>query len=132
MLTASATSNRSKPSNPCVLQEYGITSDEALSLAELPKKAVVIGGGYIAVEFAGIWNGLGVEVDLIYRQPQPLRGFDMEMREVVARNLTGRGVHVHPSTNPTKVRNSEHCKVAISEKKSNGQGGYMYTQKQTP
>jgi glutathione reductase (NADPH) len=84
-------------------KEYGITSDEALSLAELPKKAVVIGGGYIAVEFAGIWNGLGVEVDLIYRQPQPLRGFDMEMREVVARNLTGRGVHVHPSTNPTKI-----------------------------
>lgn len=93
-------------------------------MAELPKKAVVIGGGYIAVEFAGIWNGLGVEVDLIYRQPQPLRGFDMEMREVVARNLTGRGVHVHPSTNPTKVRNSEHCtsKVAIREKESNGQG----------
>lgn len=72
-------------------------------MAELPKKAVVIGGGYIAVEFAGIWNGLGVNVDLIYRQPQPLRGFDMEMREIVSRNLTGRGVTVHPETNPTKV-----------------------------
>jgi glutathione reductase (NADPH) len=88
---------------------------------------VIIGGGYIAVEFAGIWNGLGVEVDLIYRQPQPLRGFDMEMREIVARNLTGRGVHVHPETNPTKVRKLEHCtpKVGIREKDSNGQGKYM-------
>ncbi|KAM0821186.1 hypothetical protein ACQ4PT_029020 [Festuca glaucescens] len=54
------------------LQELAITSDEALSLEELPKRAVILGGGYIAVEFASIWRGLGAEVDLFYRKELPL------------------------------------------------------------
>ncbi|GAQ84951.1 Glutathione reductase [Klebsormidium nitens] len=94
-------------------KEYGITSDEALSLAELPKKAVVIGGGYIAVEFAGIWSGLGLEVDLIYRQPHPLRGFDMEMRETVSRNLKNRGIRLHGDTNPTKIEKLGHERYVV-------------------
>ncbi|XVF84659.1 hypothetical protein PTKIN_Ptkin17bG0055100 [Pterospermum kingtungense] len=53
-------------------QELGITSDEALSLEDLPKCAVVLGGGYIAVEFASIWRGMGVTVDLFYRKELPL------------------------------------------------------------
>ncbi|MBA0696383.1 hypothetical protein Goari_002937, partial [Gossypium aridum] len=80
-------------------QELAITSDEALSLDDLPKRAVVFGGGYIAVEFASIWRGLGATVDLFYRKELPLRGFDDEMRAVVARNLEGRGIKLHPQTN---------------------------------
>ncbi|KAK8663309.1 hypothetical protein V6N13_083132 [Hibiscus sabdariffa] len=80
-------------------QELAITSDEALSLDELPKRAVVFGGGYIAVEFASIWKGLGATVDLFYRKELPLRGFDDEMRAVVAKNLEGRGINLHPQTN---------------------------------
>ena len=57
-------------------KEWGITSDEALSLEELPKRVVVLGGGYIAVEFASIWNGMGAKVDLCFRRELPLRGFD--------------------------------------------------------
>ncbi|KAL5781461.1 hypothetical protein ACOSP7_006490 [Xanthoceras sorbifolium] len=79
-------------------QELAITSDEALSLDDLPKRAVVLGGGYIAVEFASIWRGLGANVDLIFRKELPLRGFDDEMRTVVARNLEGRGINLHPRT----------------------------------
>ncbi|MBA0841066.1 hypothetical protein Goarm_003584, partial [Gossypium armourianum] len=79
--------------------ELAITSDEALSLDDLPKRAVVFGGGYIAVEFASIWRGLGATVDLFYRKELPLRGFDDEMRAVVARNLEGRGIKLHPQTN---------------------------------
>ena len=75
--------------------DLGITSDEALSLGTQPKRVIVVGGGYIAVEFAGIYNGLGSEVQIVYRQPLPLRGFDEEVRQTVANNLEGRGVKVH-------------------------------------
>lgn len=84
-------------------QELAITSDEALSLEELPKRAVILGGGYIAVEFASIWKGMGVDVDLCFRKELPLRGFDDEMRAVVARNLEGRGINLHPRTSLTEL-----------------------------
>ncbi|XP_044951010.1 glutathione reductase, cytosolic [Hordeum vulgare subsp. vulgare] len=84
-------------------KELAITSDEALSLEELPKRAVILGGGYIAVEFASIWKGLGAQVDLFYRKELPLRGFDDEMRTVVASNLEGRGIRLHPGTNLTEL-----------------------------
>lgn len=89
-------------------QEFSITSDEALSLEDLPKRAVVLGGGYIAVEFAAIWRGFGATVDLCFRKELPLRGFDDEMRAVVARNLEGRGVNLHPRTSLTEVTKTEH------------------------
>ncbi|XP_042055081.1 glutathione reductase, cytosolic-like [Salvia splendens] len=88
-------------------QELGITSDEALSLEELPKHAVILGGGYIAVEFASIWRGMGAKVDLFYRKELPLRGFDNEMREVVAKNLEGRGVNLHPGTSLSELAKTE-------------------------
>lgn len=98
----------SRAQRPPVLgQELGITSDEALSLEELPKRAVVYGGGYIAVEFASIWRGMGAKVDLIYRKELPLRGFDDEMREVVARNLQGRGINLHPGTNISELHKTD-------------------------
>ncbi|KAG6787903.1 hypothetical protein POTOM_003950 [Populus tomentosa] len=89
------------------IQELAITSDEALSLEDLPKRAVVFGGGYIAVEFASIWRGMGATVDLFFRKELPLRGFDDEMRAVVARNLEGRGINLHPRTNLTELTKTE-------------------------
>ncbi|KAL5542561.1 hypothetical protein UlMin_010271 [Ulmus minor] len=88
-------------------QELAITSDEALSLEELPKRVVVLGAGYIAVEFASIWRGMGSTVHLCFRRELPLRGFDDEMRAVVARNLEGRGVNLHPRTNLTELIKTE-------------------------
>jgi len=88
-------------------KELAITSDEGLSLEEFPKRVVIVGGGYIAVEFAGIYSGMGAKVDLFYRKPFPLTGFDEEMRAVVASNLEGRGVHTHPETNLTKLEKVE-------------------------
>uniref|UniRef100_A0A803MVF2 glutathione-disulfide reductase n=1 Tax=Chenopodium quinoa TaxID=63459 RepID=A0A803MVF2_CHEQI len=84
-------------------QELAITSDEALSLEEFPKRVVILGGGYISVEFASIWRGMGANVDLCFRKELPLRGFDDEMRAAVARNLEGRGVQVHPRTTLTEL-----------------------------
>nr|GMD80574.1 glutathione reductase, chloroplastic [Ipomoea batatas] len=83
-------------------QELAITSDEALSLEDLPRRVVILGGGYIAVEFASIWRGMGAKVDLCFRKELPLRGFDDEMRAVVARNLEGRGINMHPCTTLTE------------------------------
>ena len=59
--------------------EYVITSDEALDLPERPNKICIVGGGYIALEFAGIFCGLGSEVHIFVRQPKVLRGFDEEV-----------------------------------------------------
>lgn len=64
-----------------------VTSDEALALPKLPEKLVVVGGGYIAVEFAGYFHGYGTEVHLVYRADLPLRGFDKDVREHLAETL---------------------------------------------
>ncbi|GLU08722.1 hypothetical protein SLE2022_256180 [Rubroshorea leprosula] len=96
-------------------KELGITSDEALSLEELPKRAIVLGGGYIAVEFASIWKGMGVTVDLLFRKELPLRGFDDEMRAVVARNLEGRGINLHPRTNLSEIIETEDGIKAVTD-----------------
>jgi glutathione reductase (NADPH) len=74
--------------------EHVITSEEAFHLPELPKSILVVGGGYIAVEFAGIFHGLGVDVTLAYRGPNLLRGFDEDVRAHVADELHKRGLKV--------------------------------------
>ena len=77
--------------------ELGIISDDAFYLRELPKKIIICGSGFIAVEFAGIFQALGAETHLVYRQPLPLRGFDQDMREGLAEALSAQGVILHPS-----------------------------------
>ncbi|MEP4034013.1 glutathione-disulfide reductase [Roseibium polysiphoniae] len=74
--------------------EHVITSNEAFNLADLPQKVVVVGGGYIAVEFAGIFNGLGVDTTLMYRGDEILRGFDMDLRTAVRDEMEKKGIRV--------------------------------------
>jgi glutathione reductase (NADPH) len=74
--------------------EHAITSNEAFHLSDLPKRVLVVGGGYIAVEFAGIFNGLGVETTLLYRGANILRGFDDDVRSHLAGELERRGITV--------------------------------------
>ena len=74
--------------------EHTITSEEAFHLPELPKRILIAGGGYIAVEFAGIFAGLGVETTLIYRGPNLLRGFDDDVRAHLAAEIEKRGIKV--------------------------------------
>lgn len=64
-----------------------LSTARSLTHAQVPKRLVIVGSGYIAVEFASIFNGLGTEVHLVFRQDQPLRGFDGE----VMRSLGGWG-----------------------------------------
>lgn len=72
--------------------EFGISSNEAFHLEALPRRAVVYGGGYVACEFASIFNGLGVAVTQIYRGAQILRGFDDDVRNALAGELVKNGI----------------------------------------
>lgn len=83
--------------------ELGIVSDDAFYLPALPKRVAIVGSGYIAVEFAGIFRALGAEVDLIYRQPLPLRGFDHDLREGLAEAMATQGIRLHSACLPEKV-----------------------------
>lgn len=84
-------------------KELVITSNEIFSLDKLPKAAVIVGGGYIAVEFAGILNGLGVETQLIYRGNQLLKGFDSDCREKVTEGMIKKGVKIQLEKNVSSV-----------------------------
>ncbi|GFE48760.1 glutathione-disulfide reductase [Roseobacter cerasinus] len=77
----------------------GIVSDDIFHMETLPKSLLIVGGGYIACEFAGIMNGLGVEVTQYYRGAQILRGFDEEARGLVAESMRERGIDLRVGTN---------------------------------
>ncbi|MGD9982096.1 MAG: glutathione-disulfide reductase [Hyphomonadaceae bacterium] len=75
-------------------QELGITSTDAFTLADLPSRVVIAGGGYIALEFATIFSGLGVETTVVYRGERVLRGFDHDIRAHVQADLQRTGVNI--------------------------------------
>ena len=83
--------------------EHCIVSDDAFYLPHRPRRIALLGGGYIAVEFAGIFRGVGSEVDLIMRQPFPLRGFDEDLRTGLNEALIANGVRVHGGSAVVKV-----------------------------
>ncbi|MCW5699270.1 MAG: glutathione-disulfide reductase [Rhodospirillales bacterium] len=87
------------PSMPSIAGiEHVITSNEALDLPELPRRIVIVGGGYIAVEFAGIFNAVGVQVMQIIRAGNILRGFDEDVREVLAAEMEKKSIRVMRDT----------------------------------
>ena len=83
--------------------EHAIISDDAFYLPAMPRRVAVLGSGYIAVEFAGIFAALGAHVDLVYRAPWPLRGFDQDMREATAEALIAQGITLHPGCTPRSL-----------------------------
>lgn len=83
--------------------DLAVTSNEMFHLPALPQRALVVGGGYIASEFACILNGLGVEVAQYYRGPQILRGFDDEARGHVAAAMQAQGIAIHCNTDVTRL-----------------------------
>ncbi len=83
--------------------EHAIVSDDAFYLPERPQRVVILGGGYIAVEFSGIFSRLGSTVDLIYRQERPLRGFDEDLRDALVDALTEDGITLYPENTIASV-----------------------------
>jgi glutathione reductase (NADPH) len=99
--------------------EHVISSNEAFHLPDLPKRVLIQGGGYIAVEFAGIFNGLGSEVTLLYRGEQILRGFDNDVRDHLAAELTKRGIKVACRKTVDAIEKVEHgLDVQLSDRES--------------
>lgn len=94
--------------------EHAISSNEAFHLPTLPKSIVIVGGGYIAVEFAGIFNGLGVDTTLVYRGSNILRGFDEDVRVHLAEEMQKRGIKM--------VLDSQHARI---ERTAAGLVSYM-------
>ena len=87
--------------------EHCITSDQLFHLEKQPKKILITGGGYIAVEFAGIFNGLGTEVVLNYRGPVFLRGFDDDIRATLAEEMRKRGVDLRFNTLVERIERTD-------------------------
>jgi glutathione reductase (NADPH) len=83
--------------------EHAITSNEAFFLGQLPRSALVVGGGYVAVEFASIFNGLGIATTLAYRGKRLLRGFDAELGTRLAGEMAKKGVAIRLETNPAEI-----------------------------
>jgi glutathione reductase (NADPH) len=100
-------------------EELAITSNEVFHLEKLPETMLIVGGGYIASEFAGIMNGLGVKVTQYYRGTQILRGFDDEARELVSSEMVENGIDLHLGTNLVEMEKAEGGRVRT--KATNGE-----------
>jgi len=89
-------------------REHAITSNEAFHLEQLPERALVVGGGYIALEFASIFHGLGVKTTLSYRGHRLLRGFDADLGERIAEEMTHKGLAIHFGGEPASIIKHAH------------------------
>jgi glutathione reductase (NADPH) len=95
-------------------REHGITSNEAFFLAALPERVAIVGGGYVAVEFAGILNGLGSQVTQLYRGPLFLRGFDEDARRALALQMRRAGVDLRFETCLRSIERDERGALALA------------------
>ena len=99
-----------KPSTPDVPGgEHVISSNEMFDLSPFPQRLLVVGGGYIACEFASIFNGLGAQVTQLYRGHQVLRGFDEEVRGFIASEMSKTGVTLHLNTEVAAIERTGEC-----------------------
>ena len=83
--------------------EFMINSDKALDLEELPKSIIIYGSGYIAVEFAGIFNGFGVDTHLVFRSDKTLKGFDEDIRDHLMLSMEQKGITIHNNVTISKI-----------------------------
>lgn len=96
-------------------KEHIISSNEAFFLDSLPEKIVIVGGGYIAVEFAGIFHGMGVDTTLLYRGPLFLRGFDQDVRQALADEMQKKGIKITFNSNIAAIKKSDNGLIATLE-----------------
>uniref|UniRef100_A0A0E0NQ22 Glutathione reductase n=1 Tax=Oryza rufipogon TaxID=4529 RepID=A0A0E0NQ22_ORYRU len=97
--------------------EHVIDSDAALDLPSKPEKIAIVGGGYIALEFAGIFNGLKSEVHVFIRQKKVLRGFDEEVRDFIAEQMSLRGITFHTEQSPQAITKSNDGLLSLKTNK---------------
>ena len=113
--------------------ELAITSNEAFHLERLPSRIVIVGGGYIAVEFAGIFSGLGVETILVYRGEQILRGFDEDLRSHLANEMRKKGIEIRLKCDVAKIeRSGDGVRVTLNDGTGFGAGQVMFATGRIP
>jgi len=113
--------------------ELAITSNEAFHLERLPSRICIVGGGYIAVEFAGIFSGLGVETVLIYRGEQILRGFDDDIRHHLAGEMAKKGIEIRTQADVAKIeRSGTGVRVTLNDGAVFGAGHIMFATGRIP
>jgi glutathione reductase (NADPH) len=113
--------------------ELAITSNEAFHLERLPARICIVGGGYIAVEFAGIFSGLGVETILIYRGEQILRGFDDDIRNHLAEEMKKKGIEIRTHADVAKIeRSGDGVRVTLNDRTTFGAGQIMFATGRIP
>jgi glutathione reductase (NADPH) len=114
-------------------RELAITSNEAFHLPRLPRRIVIVGGGYIAVEFAGIFNGLGVETVLLYRGEKILRGFDEDLRDHLTAEMKKKGIEIRTSVDVSQIEKSgDGVRVTLNDGQVFGAGQIMYATGRIP
>ncbi|MBT3372695.1 MAG: glutathione-disulfide reductase [Rhodospirillaceae bacterium] len=107
--------------------EHAISSNEAFHLETLPEHITIVGGGYIAVEFAGIFNGLGRKVTQLYRSEQILRGFDWDVRNHLAGEIRKKGIDLRTDTNVTAIeKTATGYRLSLTNGESLDTGLIMY------
>lgn len=113
--------------------ELAITSNEAFHLERLPSRIVIVGGGYIAVEFAGIFSGLGVETVLVYRGEQILRGFDDDVRNHLASEMKKKGIELRTKADVAAItRSGDGVRVTLNDGAAFGAGQIMFATGRIP
>lgn len=97
--------------------EHAISSNEVFHLEQQPKSVMVVGGGYIAVEFAGIFNGIGTKTRLVYRGEQILRGFDSDIQDHLSGEIVKKGIDLKLNTNVSAIEleNDGSKKVTLTD-----------------
>jgi glutathione reductase (NADPH) len=112
---------------------HAITSNEAFHLDQLPASMIVVGGGYIAIEFACIFQAFGVATTLLYRGPKILRGFDEDLRDALTAELTKRGIDVVCGTEIAKINKGwTGLKAELTDGRSIDAGQIMYATGRRP
>jgi glutathione reductase (NADPH) len=113
--------------------ELAITSNEAFHLEKLPRRICIVGGGYIAVEFAGIFHGLGVETILIYRGEQILRGFDEDLQTHLSAEMQKKGIEIRTRADVSKIEKSgDGVRLTLEDGAAFGAGHVMFATGRLP
>jgi glutathione reductase (NADPH) len=119
-----------KPSIPGA--ELAFTSNEAFHLSELPRRVVVVGGGYIAVEFASIFNGLGVETTLVYRGTCLLKSFDADLGRFLGEQMAQKGVRIVYERNVASIERGSALRSTLSDGTVLESDGVMFATGRSP